>query len=89
LDQWCNLTMRAKLEPMKTVARTLPRHRELVLNWFHAKGAISASTVEGLNNKVKLAARIAYGFRTYEAIETTLYHNLGRLQEPKFTHRLW
>ena len=36
-------------------------HRELILNWFRAKGAISAGIVEGLNNKVKLTTRRSYG----------------------------
>lgn len=89
LNQWCARTMRSKIEPMKKVARTLRNHRELILNWFRAKGAISAGTVEGLNNKVKLTTRKSYGFRTYEAIEIALYHNLGGLPEPKFTHRFW
>jgi len=26
---------------------------------------------------------------TYEAIETALYHNLGALPEPEFTHKFW
>ena len=89
LNQWCARTMRSKIEPMKKVARTLRNHRELILNWFRAKGAISAGTVEGLNNKVKLTTRKSYGFRTYEAIEIALYHNLGGLPEPKFTHGFW
>jgi transposase len=89
LDQWCQRTMRCRLDPMKKVARSLRRHRPLILNWFRAKGQISAGTVEGLNNKVKLTTRKSYGFRTYEAIETALYHNLGALPEPEFTHRFW
>lgn len=89
LDQWCTRTMRSKIEPMKKVARTLRNHRELILNWFRAKGAISAGTIEGFNNKVKLTTRKSYGFRTYEAIEISLYHNLGRLPVPEFTHRFW
>jgi transposase len=87
LDEWCTRTMRSKIEPMKQVARTLRRHRELILNWFRADGAISAGAVEGLNNKAKLTMRKAYGFRTEKAIETALYHQLGDLPEPEFTHR--
>jgi transposase len=89
LDEWCTRTMRSQLEPMKKVVRTLRNHRDLILNWFHAKGALSSGTVEGFNNKVKLTTRKSYGFRTYEAIETSLYHNLGALPEPEFTHRFW
>ena len=89
LDQWCTRTMRSQLEPMKKVAHTLRNHRELLLNWFRAKGALSSGVVEGFNNKVKLTTRKSYGFRTYEAIETSLYHNLGALPEPDFTHKFW
>ena len=94
LDQWCSRTMRSKIEPMKKMARTLRNHRPLILNWFRAQGAISAgalstNTVEGMNTKVKRTTRKSYGFRTYEAIEISLYHNLGRLPEPEFTHRFW
>ena len=74
---------------MKKVARTLRNHRELILNWFRANGALSAGVVEGFNNKVKLTTRKSYGFRTYEAVETARYHNLGDLPEPDFTYRFW
>jgi len=87
LDRWCTRTMRSKIEPMKKVARTLRKHRPLLLNWFRAKGAISAGTVEGFNNKAKLTLRKAYGFRTYRGMEVALYHALGNLPEPKLTHR--
>jgi transposase len=86
LDQWCTRTMRSKIEPMKKVARSLREHRDLILNWFRVQGTISAGTVEGLNNKAKLTTRRSYGFRTFEAAETALYHTLGTLPEPTFTH---
>jgi transposase len=86
LDQWCTRTLRSRIEPMRKVARSLREHRELILNWFRARGTISAGVVEGLNNKAKLTTRKAYGFRTYEGIETALYHTLGALPEPEFTH---
>jgi transposase len=78
--------MRSKIEPMKQVARSLCEHDELILNWFRAKGTISAGTVEGLNNKAKLTTRTSYGFRTLEAAETALYHTLGALPEPESAH---
>ncbi len=89
LDEWCTRTMRSKIEPMKKVAKTLRRHRDLILNWFRAEGAISSGIVEGLNNKAKLTMRKAYGFRTAKAIKIALYHQLGDLPEPKFTHEFW
>jgi transposase len=86
LDQWCTRTLRSRIEPMKKVACSLREHRDLILNWFRARGTVSAGAVEGLNNKAKLTTRKAYGFRTYEGIETALYHTLGALPEPEFTH---
>jgi Transposase len=87
LKRWCTRVLRSQLEPMKKVARTLRNHEPLILNWFRAKGMMSSGVVEGLNYNVKLTMRKAYGFRTYEAVETALYHRLGRLPEPEFTHR--
>ena len=87
LDEWCVQVMRSRLEPMKKVARMLRRHRELLLNWFRARGAISAAIVEGFNNKAKLTTRKAYGFRSYRCLEIALYHTLGHLPEPEATHR--
>jgi transposase len=87
LNEWCTRAMRSKIDPMKKVAQTLRRHRDLILNWFRAEGVISAGIVEGLNNKAKLTMRKAYGFRTEKAIEIALYHQLGDLPEPEFTHR--
>ena len=87
LDEWCSRVLRSKLEPLKKVARTLRKHRGLLLNWFHARGAISAGIVEGFNNKAKLTLRKSYGFREFETIELALYHQLGKLPEPESAHR--
>ena len=65
LDRWCTRTMRSKIQPMKRVARMLRTHRELLLNRFRTRGTVSAAVVEGLNNKLKLTLKKAYGFRTF------------------------
>ncbi len=83
LDRWCIKTMRSKIDPMKKVARM---SRQLLLNWFRAKGQLSSSVVEGFNGKAKLISKRAFGFRTFRAVEIALYHRLGALPEPKFTH---
>jgi transposase len=87
LDRWCTRAMRSKIDPMKKVARMLREHRELLLNWFHARRTISAGIVEGMNNKVKVTTRKAYGYRSYKAIRVALFHNLGGLPEPEVIHR--
>jgi transposase len=72
LDYCCFRAMRSRLEPMKKVARMLRAHEQRLLNWFRAKGEISAGAVEGLNNKIRVVTRRSYGFRTHEAMEIAL-----------------
>ena len=71
---------------MRKVAKMLRKHRALLLNWFRAGRALSSGAVEGLNNKSKVTMRKAYGYRSYRSMELALYHGLGNLPEPKFTH---
>jgi len=89
LDHWCAMAMRSRIEPMKAVARMLRSHRPLILNWFRAKKAFSCGVVEGLNNKAKLTTRKAYGYSSFTTLQIALYHTLGNLPEPKFTHRFF
>ena len=86
LDAWIARVMHSRLEPLKTVARSLREHRELILNWFTAKKEFNSGIVEGLNYKIKLSLRKAYGYRSLDVAEIALYHALGKLPEPKVTH---
>jgi transposase len=48
---------------------------------------ICSGVMEGLNNKLKLTTRKPYRFRTFRAAEIALYHTLGALPEPEWSHR--
>jgi len=87
IDQWTTKAMRSKIKPMKKLAKTIRRHKSLILNWFRSKGMVSTGAVEGLNNKAKVTIKKAYGFRTFRCIEIALYHALGDLPPPELTHR--
>ena len=89
IDLWCSRVMRSRIEPMKKIARSVRKHRHLILNWFEAKGQISNGVAEGFNNKAKLTTRKAYGFRTYKCAEIALFHTLGNLPQPEFAHRFF
>jgi transposase len=39
----------------------------MLLNWFRAKGELSSGPVEGMNNRLKVITRRAYGFRTFRS----------------------
>lgn len=84
---WCHRALRSRIEPLKRMARTLRTHRPLLLNWFRARNQLSSGATEGLNNRLKLTLRKAYGFRTFRAAEIALYHTLGGLPRPPCTHR--
>lgn len=87
LDQWCTQVMRSKLEPMKKVAKTIRKHKSLLLNFFEARNQISLGAVEGQNNKAKVVIRKSYGFKTAEVIKIMLYHKLGKLEVPELAHK--
>lgn len=89
IDRWCTRVMRSRIEPMKKEAKTIRKHKALILNWFKAKKAFSCGVVEGLNNKVKLTIRKSYGFKSLKCTEIALYHVLGDLPEPELTHRFY
>lgn len=79
--------MRSRLEPMKKFVRTLRQHEDLLMNYFKAKKQYTSGIVEGLNLKVNLSMRKAYGFRSFEVLQIALFHQLGNLPEPESTHK--
>ena len=87
LDRWCDMAMRSGIAPMKAKAKMLQSHRDLILNYFRAKKEYSSGVVEGLNTKVKLVTRKAFGYRLFETIRIALFHTLGHLPEPEHAHR--
>lgn len=89
LKLWCGRAMRSRLPPIKKFVKTVRRHEELMMNWFRAKKAYSSGAVEGLNRKINLVTRKAYGFKSHEVLEIALFHTLGALPEPETTHRFW
>lgn len=89
LDQWCHAAMFSRLDPMKKIAKMLTSHRALILNYFKVKKQYNSGIVEGLNRKVNLTIRKSFGFKTTRIAKICLYHQLGKLPEPKFTHKFW
>jgi transposase len=57
------------------------------MNYFKTGKAYSSGIVEGLYRKINLGIRRAYGYRSFGLLKTSLFHTLGELPEPEFTHR--
>lgn len=87
LQRWCKGAMRSRLQPIKKFVGTVRRHEDLMMNWFEAKKIYSSGAVEGMNRKLNLITRRAYGYRSYDVLKVALFHTLGHLPEPNFTHR--
>lgn len=56
---------------------------------IRARAGQLAAGGKGLNNKLKVITRRAYGLRTLKATEIALYHALGGLLEPPVDHRFF
>lgn len=87
LRAWCARAMRSRLKPMKKFVKTVRRHQDLMLNWFRAKKSYSSGSVEGLNRKINLVTRKAYGYKSFDVLKIALFHTMGNLPEPKTAHR--
>jgi transposase len=65
LERWCARAQRSRLAPFVKVARTMRLRRDLLLN--AVENGISNGRVEGMNTKVRLLIRRAYGFHSADA----------------------
>lgn len=65
LDRWCNRAQRSRLAPFVKAAKTMRQRRDMILN--AVEHGISNGRVEGLNTKVRLIIRRAYGLHSADA----------------------
>ena len=59
--QWYGRAMRSRIEPLKAFARKLKNYLPGIL--AHCRWPLETSFLEGINNKIKVIKRMAYGFR--------------------------
>lgn len=85
--KWSARAMRSKLDPIKKFVGTMRNHEDLIFNYWAARKEFNSGVVEGLNRKVNVVTRKAYGFRSEEVYRIALFHALGDLPEPPVTHR--
>ena len=61
---WYRRAMRSRIEPLKAFARKLRAYLPGLL--AHCRYPLHTSVLEGINNKIKVIKRMAYGFRDDE-----------------------
>jgi transposase len=60
-NEWYRRALRSRIEPLKKFARNLSRYLDGIL--AHCRWPLHTSVLEGINNKIKVIKRMAYGFR--------------------------
>ena len=62
--QWYSRAIRSRIEPLKTFAMKLKPYLDGII--AHCRWPLHTSVIEGINNKIKVIKRMAYGFRDDE-----------------------
>ena len=71
LIDWVEQAMTSGIKQLLQMAATLMAHRSGILAWYDCR--ISTGKVEGINNKIKVMKRNAYGFRDDRYFKLRLY----------------
>ena len=65
-DQWCASLKWQRLEPFEKFAAMIERHWDGIAAYCRPENKVSLGFVEGLNNKIRVIQRRAYGLRDEE-----------------------
>src|SRR5262249_18610762 len=63
-EDWYHRAIRSRIEPLKRFARNLKERLDGIL--AHCRWPLHTSLLEGINNKIKVIKRMAFGFRDDE-----------------------
>jgi transposase len=65
-DQWCYALRWQRLQPFRKFVKLVESHWDGIEAYCHAENKVPLGFVEGLNNKIRVIQRKAYGFRDEE-----------------------
>ena len=71
LDNWLKKAWVSGISPVIKLAKRIASHRAGILNYF--KHPVTTARVEGINNKIKVLKRMAYGFRDIHYFKLRIY----------------
>jgi len=78
LDDWLAWASRSKLRPFAKAARTIREHKQGILAYIRMR--LTNGLVEGINNRIRVIARRAYGFHSAEALIAMIFLGCGGIQ---------
>ncbi len=71
LDNWCDLALSLEIRPVNTFVKMLQNHRYGIVN--HCDYPVHTGKLEGVNNKIKVIKRKAYGFHDIRYFTLKIY----------------
>ena len=78
LDEWLEWAARSRLAPFVKLGRTIRKHAEGILACLDTR--MTNGPVEGINNKLRVIARRAYGFHSPGALISMLFLCCGGIE---------
>ena len=78
LDQWLKWAARSRLAPFVKLARTVRKHAAGILAYLDTR--MTNGPVEGINNKLRVIARRAYGFHSPGPLISMLFLCCGGIE---------
>jgi transposase len=78
LREWLAWASRSRLAPFVKAAQTIRKHFDGILAYI--KGRMSNGIVEGINNRMRMVARRAFGFHSANALIALLFLCCGGIQ---------
>jgi transposase len=70
-------TVRSRLPPVINAARTIKRHWNNILRWFHSR--IANGPIEGINSLVQATKAKVRGYRSTPNLKAMVYLLAGKL----------
>jgi transposase len=77
LEWWCGWAARSRLNPFRTLAKTVRQHWDGILAYFDTR--MTSAAIEAVNGVIQLAKRMARGFKNFVYFRTAAYHRAGKL----------
>ena len=75
---WYSWVIHSSIDAMKDTARMMKVHIEKILNYFTHR--ITNARAKGINSKIALIEKMAYGYRNKEHLKTAIYFRCGNLK---------
>ena len=78
LNAWLSWASRSRLKPFVQLARTIRQYKDGILAYI--KDRATNARVEGINNRLRMIARRAFGFHSAEALISMLFLCCGGIK---------